>query len=291
MTGQPQRRLAVLGSPIAHSLSPVLHRAAEQQLGLLWHYDRAEVGSGELAAFLAGLDEQWLGLSLTMPLKREVLPLLDTATPLVTELGVANTVRFDAVEGTRRLSGANTDVWGIVQALREAAVHHADQAVVLGAGATALSAVRALAELGVQRVHVLARHPERASQLIDQAAGFAVEVSAHPLADEVRIDAPVLVSTLPPRAADHLTVTADAPVATLLDVAYDPWPSRLARTWAAQGHVVVSGLEMLLWQAVAQNRFWLNDDETEPLPDEAQVVAAMRQALAEAGHVSGGVGR
>ncbi|WP_460433356.1 shikimate dehydrogenase family protein, partial [Angustibacter speluncae] len=158
------RRAAVLGSPVAHSLSPALHAAAYRSLGLDdWSYEAVEVREADLPAFLDGLDHGWAGLSLTMPLKRAVLPLLDEVSPLAGLLGVVNTVTFgpavDADAGTdprwtdpglRTRRGDNTDVAGIVEAVREAGTTSpGGQVVLLGAGATALSALAAARELGL----------------------------------------------------------------------------------------------------------------------------------------------
>jgi shikimate dehydrogenase len=325
-----RRRLAVLGHPVAHSLSPVLHTAAYDALGLPWMYTRVDVASGELRRFLAGLGPTWLGLSLTMPLKREVPPLLARSTALVDELGVANTVRLDRTRVPFTVSGANTDVWGIVAALREAGVGGAGRADILGSGATAVSALRALADLEVGRVTVHARTPEHAAPLVALGAahGIAVDVVALPeteapgvagrsaagrpatphggavAADDtaagprqaaarpIELRSDLVVSTLPPHAADGLDPVipgSGVPGATdpdrgpvLLDVAYAPWPSRLAERWTAAGGAAVSGLAMLLWQAVAQVRFFVTGDDRLVLPDEDAMVVAMRAALADA---------
>ena len=114
-------KAAVLGSPIAHSLSPVLHRAGYQALGLDgWSYQAIECDEARLPALISGCGPDWAGLSLTMPLKRAVLPLLDEAEPLVAEVGAANTVIFDA----GRRSGHNTDVPGMIAALAESLPDH-----------------------------------------------------------------------------------------------------------------------------------------------------------------------
>src|SRR3954452_17646987 len=120
-------RCAVLGSPIAHSLSPALHRAAYAELGLDWSYDAIEVDSAGLEAFVAGLGADWRGLSLTMPLKRTVMPLLDEAEAWAEASGAANTVVLD--EG--RLLGHNTDIPGAVAALVESGAGPLRTAVVL----------------------------------------------------------------------------------------------------------------------------------------------------------------
>jgi shikimate dehydrogenase len=245
-------RAAVLGSPVAHSLSPVLHRAAYAALGLDWTYDALEVTAEGLPAFVAGLDASWAGLSLTMPLKQAVLPLLDSRSTLVERTGSANTV----VLRDGRREGHNTDVHGIVAALREAGVGHVDRAAVLGAGATAASALAALHDLGAHQVRVLARSPQRARGLEPVAAALGITLrygELHPLELEDRWPQ-VVVSTLPGGAADELAALSDpgGDVPPLLDVVYAPWPTALAGAYARAGGVVVAGTAMLLHQAAAQ---------------------------------------
>jgi shikimate dehydrogenase len=269
-------RLAVLGSPIAHSLSPALHRAAYAVLGLDWRYDAIELAEGGLASFVAGLDESWRGLSLTMPFKREVLPLLDTASPMVQRVGVANTVLLR--EG--RVEGDNTDVAGIVAAFAESGVDHLGHVQLLGAGATAASVLVAARELGARTAEVLVRDPARAAALAELAGSEGVELvvtrldgGAHggPLPDAV-------ISTLPGGAASGLTFPDEVRRSSVLfDVAYDPWPSALAAAWEAP---VVSGLAMLLHQAIAQVRIFVTGERDGVLPDEERVIAAMRAAVA-----------
>ena len=167
------RRAAVLGSPIEHSLSPVLHTAAYAALGLAaWTYTAIECDEAGLAALIASCDRQrasWAGLSLTMPLKRAVLPLLDRTEPLAVEVGGANTVVF--ADGKRH--GYNTDVPGMVAALAEAGVTAPSGATILGAGATACAALAALRETGLTSAVVLVRDRARAGDLLAAAAGWA----------------------------------------------------------------------------------------------------------------------
>jgi shikimate dehydrogenase len=241
------RRAAVLGSPIAHSLSPVLHRAAYDALGLDgWRYDAHECGEADLPAFVDGLGPEWAGLSLTMPLKRVALEVADEVSPLATATGAANTLVFRP-EGRY---AENTDVAGIVATLRGAA----GRALVLGAGGTAQAALAALLELGIADVTVAVRSAARAGELVEAARRLGVEpVIAPVLADRSPVLPPaeVVVSTLPGGMADGLGEQV-RPDATVLDVVYAPWPTRLAATAAARGARVVSGLEMLLHQAVVQ---------------------------------------
>ncbi|MFO7253631.1 MAG: shikimate dehydrogenase [Actinomycetes bacterium] len=242
-----RNRAAVLGSPIAHSLSPVLHRAAYRALGLDdWHYDRFECDETGLAAFLEGLDSSWRGLSLTMPLKRAVLPLLDTVTPLAEQVGGANTVVLR--DGARH--GDNTDVYGIVAALREAGVTAPGSAAIIGGGATAASAVAALRELGLDKAVIWVREVARAGGVLAAAKRLGVAIEVRTL-DRFDPDAELVISTLPAGAADPLAPRL-AGVPAVLDVVYAPWPTALARAVAARGGTVVGGLAMLLHQAVRQ---------------------------------------
>jgi shikimate dehydrogenase len=252
-----QRRAAVLGHPIAHSLSPVLHRAAYAALGLEdWTYDAVDVAEDELAGFVDGLDASWAGLSLTMPLKQTVIPLLQHVEPLAEVVGAVNTVLVQGSGSSRVLTGANTDVHGIVAALAEGGVSRATNAVVLGGGATAASTLAALAQLGCPSPAVLVRSQARAGALMRAAHRMGVTPTFRPL-DEAAArltSADVVVSTLPPHAADDLAQTVTAVSGVLLDVAYDPRPTALHAAWVAAGGVAVGGERMLLHQAAEQVR-------------------------------------
>lgn len=275
------RRLAVLGSPIAHSKSPALHRAAYARLGLDWEYSAIEMDGARLAHFVDGRDESWRGLSLTMPLKQDVLPLLEHVDELARLTGAANTVLFDD-DGVRR--GFNTDVGGIVRTLREVGIDRVGQGVLVGGGATAASALAAMAELGAVRADVLVRRPDAVPHLISLGAALGVVVVPAPIAalgDAVHAD--LVVSTVPGGA--ELGVAASEVLmrrAALLDVAYSPWPTTLAAQWYAAGGTVVHGLGMLLHQALLQVRVFVAGDPSIELPDEPHVLAAMREALRSA---------
>lgn len=238
----------MLGRPVAHSLSPALHRAAYAALGLDWRYDAVEVGERELPGFLAGLGPQWAGLSLTMPLKQAVLPLLDDVAPLARDVAAANTV---LLRDGRRV-GDNTDVHGIVAALAEVGVTSPRRAVVLGGGATARSALAALAEMGERRP-VLAVRSHPAQTLAAAAARLGVQPQVIALEALLQEDAAfgdcdLVVSTLPPGAADAFAGRVrDVPA--LLDVAYGGGSTALA---AACRGAVATGELMLLHQAARQ---------------------------------------
>lgn len=256
------RRAAVLGHPVAHSLSPLLHRAAYDALGLDgWRYDALDVTEEQLPALLAGLDDTWAGLSLTMPLKQTVLPLLDHVEPLAQVVGAVNTVLVHGRGAGRVLTGANTDVHGVVAALGEAGVAGGlRSAAVVGAGATASSTLAALAQLGCTSPRVYVRSAARAGALLRAAHRMGVEPRVCRLDDAAgELDrADVVVSTLPAHAADPLAESLRAAAGgvggVLLDVCYDPRPTALGAAWTAGGGRVVGGERMLLHQAVEQVR-------------------------------------
>ena len=285
-------RLAVLGAPIAHSKSPAIHRAAYAQLGLDWVYTAEHVDEAGLPAFLAGLastdahGRRWRGLSLTMPLKRDIVPHLVDASPLVGIVGGANTVLVTD-DGLR---GINTDVVGIVNALVGAGVTRLDSPVVLGSGATAASVLAAVADMGAGSATVLARTTANAASLEPVADALGLRLRILPLepASWRGIGVPELVvSTLPGSAGETVAVPdAVRRDAVLFDVAYDPWPSPLATAWMQVGGRVVPGIDMLLHQAVGQIRFFLTGDAEVPLPDETSVLDRMRESVGTAGPVA-----
>ncbi len=245
---------AVLGSPIAHSLSPVLHRAAYRELGLTgWSYEAIECDEARLPGLLSSLGPQWAGLSLTMPLKRAVLPLLDAAEPLVEQVGAANTVVF--ADGSPR--GYNTDVPGLVTALTETAAGVAGHEVlILGGGATACSALAAVHRIGAAGAVVAVRNEATAGPLLEVAGRLGVQVRLTPFAPWPTSRCwPLLISTVPAGAADLFAGqlrTGSLTAGTVLDVVYHPWPTRLAAAALAAGSAVVSGFELLLHQAAGQ---------------------------------------
>lgn len=271
------RRLAVLGSPITHSKSPALHRAAYRLLGLDWEYAAIEMRGDGLEAFIEGLDDTWRGLSLTMPLKQDVLPLLDDRDELAVLTGAANTVLF--ADGRRH--GFNTDVGGIVRALAEAGVTSLRHGVVIGGGATAGSALVAMAELGATQVRVLVRRAGAASDLLELGARVGLEVHEGRIGDLELVGETELVVSTVPGGTDLGVAASDALMrrAVLLDVAYDPWPSPLGAAWLTAGGTVVHGLGMLLHQALLQVRIFVNGSPLASLRDEDAVLAVMRETL------------
>ena len=282
MSGEPGHVLnaAVLGSPIAHSLSPVLHRAAYRALGLRdWRYAAHEVDEEGFLPFVAGLDETWRGLSLTMPLKEVAFEVAADISPTALATGAINTL-------VRRETGEwdahNTDVHGVVAALggsQLVAAAAPRSPTVLGSGDTARSAIAALAELGVRHVRLAVRAAVRpATTRIAADLGLQVEqVSLERWAERGGL----VVSTLPAGAGAAAAAVLDGHrldghrlEGTLLDVVYADWPTPLAVAAAAAGLTVVPGLDMLVHQAAEQVRLMTGREA--PLQ---AMLAAGRQAV------------
>ncbi|MHC5905612.1 shikimate dehydrogenase [Streptomyces sp. S6] len=245
------RRAAVLGSPIAHSLSPALHRAAYDALGLTgWSYDRFEVDEESLPDFVAALDATWAGLSLTMPLKRAVIPLLDEVTETAASVEAVNTLVRTA-DG--RKVGDNTDIPGMVAALREHGVEQVESAAILGAGATASSALAALSRICAGEVVAYVRSAERAAEMREWGERLGVDVRTADWSEAAEgLRAPLVIATTPAGTTDALARDLPERPATLFDVLYDPWPTQLAARWSMYGGAVVGGLDLLVHQAVLQ---------------------------------------
>lgn len=270
LAGAGVRRLAVVGSPIEHSLSPALHSAAAQALGLDWRYERRLVAAGELADFVSVLDGAWLGLSVTAPLKEEAHALSASVDDRAKRTGSVNTLLLGG--GMR---GFNTDVGGIVRAFTDAGIGSIRSGVIVGAGATALSALLALAELGATRVTVALRTAARGARLEQLATELGIACTLQAL-DAPLPEVDVAVSTLP--ASAPIVPTFLAPPTRLLDADYARADgSRFAATLPQD--CLIDGREMLLGQAVLQARIFSLGDVDAPLADEPRVVAAMRAAM------------
>lgn len=263
----------MLGSPISHSLSPALHTAAYAALGLTWwRYEAIECDESALSALLDRCGPDWAGLSLTMPLKRTVLPLLDRVEPLAAQVGCANTVVFAAAQ---RL-GYNTDVAGIAGALTEHGIGRLRQpvgpALIIGGGATACAALAALRELGEKSVTAAVRSADRAADLSAAAARLGITLKLVAFEPGVLHEMRLVISTVPAGAADIFAenlLTLVSPPQAVLDVVYHPWPTPLAAVAQQVGVVLVSGFDLLLHQAARQ---------VELMTDRPAPVAAMRQA-------------
>ncbi len=275
------RRLAVVGSPIDHSKSPAIHSAAYRVLDLPWTYDRFELKPGALRPFIESLDETWLGLSVTMPLKEEAARFAATLEPVAQLTGAANTL----VRQGDSWAGFNTDVFGIVQAITKSEIATPGSVLVIGSGATAYSAIVAVRDFAPNaKISLHARNEATRTQLLGFARdlGLTVEVSNNLMRSLKSSE--LCISTLPAHSLDAvasqlLSKRAWHPKGALFDVAYQPWPSEIAKLWLRNRNVVVSGIEMLYWQAIAQVRIFVGDGHEQPLAQESAILEAMRHAV------------
>ena len=237
-------RAAVLGSPVAHSLSPVLHNAAYRALELDHTYSTVETTESELGSFLESVDESWLGVSLTMPLKEVAFKFAKSCDELAISTGAINTLVFGS-----EIRAYNTDVLGIVDALTEAGSDHVETAVIFGSGATARSTMVAVQKLGAQDVACVARNLGDVERMASLATEIGIKFSHVELSESRWMLADVVVNTTPIGVMDESAREVFSPTGLLLDVVYNPWPSQLAASWSVTGGSIVSGLAMLLHQA------------------------------------------
>ena len=243
---------AVLGKPISHSKSPVLHRAAYALLGAPVRYEAIELDPAQAAAHIDRVRAGgWAGCSVTMPLKDVFVPYMDELSDRVARLGALNTI---VVREDGSLFGQNTDVDGLVLSLADFGLTQCAHPTILGSGNTALAAIEACAELGARRLKLIVRDASRAGRATALARSLDIDPQVIEIAscagDAVARDE-LVFSTLPPRAADSWIPALRTGAGILLDVAYDPWPSALASAWNG---TIISGLHMLVHQAVEQAR-------------------------------------
>lgn len=258
-------KAAVLGKPISHSLSPVLHNAAYQALGLDHSYSKFEVAADELGSFLSSLDSDWLGISLTMPLKEVAFEFADSIDEIAALTGSINTL----VLGDR-VRAFNTDVFGIVDAVNEAGLDEISSGVIFGSGATARSALVALSQLGAQSINCVARNEVDIKTMAVLALELGLAFQPTSLEDSDWMNVDVVINSTPAGVLDDIAREVLSPTGLLLDVVYNPWPTQLAASWAVTGGSIVSGLNMLLHQAGHQVS--LMTGESAPIPQ-------MRDAL------------
>ena len=277
MSTASSRRNEVWGSPIAHSQSPQLHLAAYRELGLDWEYRRTEVSVEQLPTAFSTLDSTVGGLSLTMPLKEEILGLVSDHRGPVDLLHAANTV-------VRTEEGwwlDNTDWWGVQQGLLAHGGVSGNVVWLLGAGATARSVLYALSQLSPAKVIMVVRDVNRARVSAVLADTLSLAYDVQTFDDVPTLEQPDwVISTVPGGAVENPRAFREAARGSqYLDAAYDPWPTPLASIWSEENRTTISGLEMLTNQALAQVRCFVGGDSHTPLPNEESVLAAMRGAV------------
>lgn len=261
-------KAAVLGSPIAHSKSPLLHLAAYSALGLPWTYDRYEVSDHQLAAFVSAHRTEYRGFSLTMPLKNVAFALADQRDEAATATAACNTLVFDG-----NIKGFNTDVPGFVEALRYRGIDAPSSVAILGTGATARSAAVAMQRIGASEITVVGRRHEALTEFVTWFAGIGGRIAPRIWDDPVE-NAELTISTTPAGATDDRALPGS--LGTLFDVVYAPWPTGYARAWQTNGGATISGLDLLVHQAAEQVLLMTGVADAERV----RIVAAMYKALA-----------
>lgn len=280
-----KRRFAVIGSPISHSRSPRIHRAAYHFLALDWTYDAFDVEEQDFAAFIRDLPADFHGLSVTMPLKRKAFDLCGFRDHFATQTGVVNTL----IRGESEWSGFNTDVTGGTKVLQDLGLAKFGSAVLLGAGATAVSMLVVLDHLEFRSVTVCARRQEQLREISTFAESLNIDVRTHLLSgdsdeqlEQMTFAADLIVNTLPGDVSASLGLSKQSARQTaLFDINYDPWPSPLCELWESVGGAHADGLELLVQQAVIQIRLFVSGDAARALEDEPQVIEVMRRASVE----------
>lgn len=234
---------AVLGSPISHSLSPLIHTSAYKLLGIEGKYVAHEVKSGELKEFLAN-HMGATGFSLTMPLKEEVIACADQVDPLAAKIASANTL----LNKNGKWIAQSTDVTGFRAALQSYGVARPQNVLILGSGGTA-RAVAAAVDSKETAISVLHRNPDRENAMRGSVSESPIRFLPWGDCREL-YETALVVNTTPAGAADSLALSlSDLPQGILFDVLYKPWPTELAQAWNEK---VIPGIELLIYQAIDQ---------------------------------------
>jgi shikimate dehydrogenase len=276
MTGT---KLAVLGSPISHSLSPTLHSAAYSCLGLDWTFLAVDVDRASFSSFITSLSSDYRGFAVTMPLKHDAYSLAETHDFLSTVTRSTNTLACSWESGSLSMTSYNTDVFGIVNALMDAGCEDVRHVAIIGSGATAASGIAAAAQLGAEHVSLISRNANQV-ELSQIAEAVGVAINFYSVGSYENLEpSDVVLSTVPGNVELSLSAIPRREQSFLLDVAYNPWPSQRAVEWEKQGGIAVSGLEMLVRQALIQVRVFVLGSPEAELDHEQDVFAAMRASL------------
>jgi shikimate dehydrogenase len=238
-------RAGVLGSPISHSLSPLLHATAYKELGIAYSYEAIKIESGGLSDFIATLDSSWTGFSLTMPLKEEAVVLADVVDDVAAQINSANTLnRRDG-----KWEASSTDVMGFTTALQMHEVPISGHVVILGAGATARAAAAACDGLA-NHITIVNRSIKRI-----EAMSAAVQLSQLSFVEwsgvSIIEDADLVISTTPAGITDSMELPSNVR-APFFEALYKPWPTITSSEWAKRGGFVIDGLDLLIHQGMAQ---------------------------------------
>lgn len=275
------KKFGIIGSPVEHSKSPTIHSAAYRVLGLDWEYSRDEVSKGSLATFINGLDDSWQGLSVTAPLKNEANKFAKNLDEYSKLTGVTNTLIRNSSGGW---DGYNTDIFGIVQTIRRKNNSEINSSLVIGSGATAHSAILAISIIAPRsELRIYARNSQTRKAAIRFAKSLGLSAKRAWFFETSAATADLVISSLPAHSLDAIARKLKQrhlwkPSGFLLDVSYSAWPSEIAQLWQDAAKPVASGIDMLIWQAIAQIRLFTNRNIEHPLANEVAVHEAMAVA-------------
>jgi shikimate dehydrogenase len=272
--------LGIIGAPIGHSISPKFQQAALDYYGIDGTYQAWEVAPPRVEDFIRSLRRpEVLGINVTVPHKRAVIPVLDNVDQWATEAGAVNTI----VHRDGRLSGHNTDGYGFLRALREAGGFEPQgrRVLVLGAGGAARGVVLALIGEGIGQLIVANRTLARAEALIQLARARGVVGQAIPLSwnelslAAVQSDLIINCTTIgmthgPDAKGTPLLLHQIPPTALVYDLVYNPLETPLLREAARAGAGVLGGIHMLVYQGAASFEMWTG----KPAPVEVMLNAA-----------------
>lgn len=275
------RILGIIGDPVEHSLSPVMHNAAIAHLNLDYIYVPFPVKPTDLATALAGFEAVGVvGFNATIPHKQAIIPLLQEVSPLARSVGAVNTV-WRTPTGW---AGTNTDVEGFLAPLLSIPRQwHQIKAVVLGTGGAARAVVAGCAQLGCQEIIIVGRNQEKVAAFVASWAlsPLPVTITPHNWEELPQIlpQAGLLVNCTPVGMHPHIDaspVSADLiqllpPEAIVYDLIYTPCPTQFLQLAQEVGTTTIDGLEMLVCQGAAGLKIWL---QRETVP-----VTVMRDAL------------
>jgi len=258
------KKLAVIGDPISHSLSPALHKLLIEYFHLPFSYEAIQVTTDELAEFVsAKRNSDFRGFNVTIPHKQTILPMLDKVSETARATGAVNTVIFDG----KTAVGENTDVSGFLWMMRLAGVNLAQREVlVIGAGGAARAVIFALQQAGVSRIFVCNRSPQRLEECTSWMSTMIttkreawpwekLEKSFEERRPEIIINT-TSVGMRPRVDESPLRATLLSPKMIVVDLVYNPLPTRLLREASQAGARIVHGLNMLIMQGVAAMEMW-----------------------------------
>ncbi len=262
--------VGLVGWPVGHSLSPQMHNAAFDALGLNWRYLPFPVAPAFLEQALAGLPALGIhGVNVTIPYKQAILPYLNTIDPIAEKLGAVNTVMIHLQSGRDPvLHGTNTDLTGFINTLKQGGFNDfkGKRALVIGSGGAARAVVYGLINEGIHEIAIINRSTDSAQELVNDFAGLCHKLTVYPLDEHHLVlnaeQSDLMVNTTPLGTWPEMEMSIwpeDIPIPsrlTVFDLVYNPLETKLLRQAERSHAVTISGLEMLVQQGGQAFQIW-----------------------------------